>query len=187
MLLGSSESRLKLSGSLTTHWADSLPLGVKCGKRYSPHGKPIRFGYKCWVAATKLGYCLQFELYQWKEVAGNRGDLLVGEGIVLRLMTLIKEKYSEALFSVYLNNFFASPRILIFLMQRLNVTATGTVRVDRTGFCPLKSIAKMKQNPRGTFDTRFSPKHAINAVRWADNAVVTVLSNEFSRKFPSKS
>lgn len=158
-----------------------IPYFGRHGCKQHIHGKPVRFGFKAWVAATKLGYCLQFELYQGKSPVADRGELLVGEGVVTRLLSTIKSYYADVQqteFSIYCDNFFTSPRLLI-LLQKMNVKGTGTVRKDRTGDCPLTSVDTMKKEKRGTFTSQFDAKIQMNAVRWKDNNVVTGLSTEF--------
>ncbi|CAK1601936.1 unnamed protein product [Parnassius mnemosyne] len=50
-------------------------------------GKPIRFGFKTWVAALQLGYCLHADLYQGKSEGVRTG---LGQHVVSKLMTEIK-------------------------------------------------------------------------------------------------
>lgn len=46
-----------------------IPYFGRHGCKQFIRGKPIRFGFKAWVLATRLGYCVQFNLYQ-----GRRHD-----------------------------------------------------------------------------------------------------------------
>lgn len=50
---------------------------------------------------------------------------------------------------------------------------------DRTEQCPLEEKTSMKKKPRRTFVSCVDKKYNIVAVRWNDNAVVTLLSTEF--------
>lgn len=56
--------------------------------------------------------------------------------------------------------------------------ATGTVRVTRTGGCPLKSTKYVEKEGRGAF--HYMCDGAVYACRWNGNAVVTVSSNHLS-------
>ncbi|CAK1592118.1 unnamed protein product [Parnassius mnemosyne] len=58
----------------------------------------IRFGFKTWVAALRLGYCLHADLYQVKSVGVTTG---LGQHVVSKLMTEIKAAYENTNFSVY--------------------------------------------------------------------------------------
>lgn len=155
-----------------------IPYFGRHGCKQHIHGKPIRFGFKAWIIATKLGYCLQTELYQGKKDKKENTDLLLGESVVVDLISKVKNVYPDSLFSIFCDNFFTSPHLLM-LLQSKNVKVTGTVRKDRTGHCPLKGIDVIRKEPRGTFDSLINRKHGITAIRWHDNSVVTVLSSEF--------
>lgn len=139
------------------------------------HGKPIRFGFKAWEAATRLGYCLQADLYEGRSEARETG---LGEHVVTKLTEAIKIVYPDSSFSVYCDNFFTSPSLLSNL-QRKNVKITGTARQNRVDKCPLLDVKSFKKEARGFYDYRFDRKDGICAVRWNDNNVVTLLSNEF--------
>lgn len=66
---------------------------------------------------------------------------------------------------------------LLFILKKKHFFATGTVRDNRTGNCNLKSLKLMAKEPKGTFDFTFDYENEIGAVRWCDNAVVTIMSN----------
>ena len=44
-----------------------VPCFGKHGAKQYIHGKPIRFGYKLWVLAKPMGYCIQFRPYAGKD------------------------------------------------------------------------------------------------------------------------
>ena len=44
-----------------------VPFFEKHGAKQYIHGKPIKFGFKLWVMATTLGYCIQFCPYASKD------------------------------------------------------------------------------------------------------------------------
>ena len=51
------------------------------GKQQYIHGKPIKFGYKLWVLAKPLGYCVQFCPYAGKDTQLDEyGDIGLGVG-----------------------------------------------------------------------------------------------------------
>ncbi|XP_046677586.1 piggyBac transposable element-derived protein 3-like [Homalodisca vitripennis] len=58
------------------------------------------------------------------------------------------------------------------------MTATGTVRANRTEKCPLNDKKMMSIRERGSFESYIDKSDNIAAVAWKDNSVVTLLSNE---------
>ncbi|XP_035455963.2 piggyBac transposable element-derived protein 3-like [Spodoptera frugiperda] len=152
-----------------------IPYYGRHGCKQHIHGKPIRFGFKAWVAATRLGYCLQADLYEGRSEARETG---LGEHVVTKLMNTVKTEYPETLFSVYCDNFFTAPSLLSSLQEN-NVKITGTARQNRIDKCPLIDAKSCKKQPRGFYDYRLDTNDNICAVRWNDNSVVTLLSNEF--------
>ena len=49
------------------HACKMVPYFGKHGAKEYIHGKPIKFGFKLWVMATPLGYCIQFLSYAGKD------------------------------------------------------------------------------------------------------------------------
>ena len=45
-----------------------VPYFGKLGAKQYIHGKPIKFGFKLWVMATPLGYCIQVFPYAGKDL-----------------------------------------------------------------------------------------------------------------------
>lgn len=152
-----------------------IPYYGRHGCKQHIHGKPIRFGFKAWVAATRLGYCLQAELYEGRSEARDTG---LGEHVVTKLTNTVKTEYPDTPFSVYCDNFFTCPSLLSSLQEK-NVKITGTARQNRIDKCPLMDAKSCKKQPRGFYDYRLDTNDKICAVRWNDNNVVTMLSNEF--------
>lgn len=152
-----------------------IPYYGRHGCKQHIHGKPIRFGFKAWVAATRLGYCLQAELYEGRSEARSTG---LGEHVVTKLMNTLQKTYPNTEFSVYCDNFFTSPSLLSAL-QANRVKITGTVRQNRVDHCPLKDVKACKKEQRGYYDYKLDKRDNILAVRWHDNSVVTLLSNEY--------
>ena len=60
-------------------------LGRHGAKQYI-HGKPIKFGYKMWVAATCRGYCIQFMPYLGAESIIDLA-LALGGSVVNKLVS----------------------------------------------------------------------------------------------------
>ncbi|XP_049799761.1 piggyBac transposable element-derived protein 3-like [Schistocerca nitens] len=56
-------------------------------------------------------------------------------------------------------------------------TATGTVKENRVGDCPLLSSNELKKTVRGNYDYQFDRNGAVLFVRWHDNRCVTIGTN----------
>ena len=57
--------------------------------------------------------------------------------------------------------------------------ATGTVRANRVGRCPLKSQDTLKKEPRGAMDYRKDRGTGNVVTRWHDNSKVAVASTVY--------
>lgn len=140
--------------------------------------KPVRFGYKAWVMSHRLGYCVTFDIYQGRSEKVSHTACL-GESVVCSFAKVLKEQYPNMSFSLYFDNFFTTIPLMTYLAEQ-NFGATGTIRENRLKNCPLMNTQEMKKKKyaRGTFD--FKGSDVVEAVKWKDNAVVTVITNEHS-------
>lgn len=77
---------------------------------------------------------------------------------------------------LYFDNFFTSLCLLQQLSDR-DISATGTVRVNRVENCPIMPVDKCKKSARGTYDYRLDSQSSTIVVRWNDSSVVTLASN----------
>ncbi|KAL3276873.1 hypothetical protein HHI36_012237, partial [Cryptolaemus montrouzieri] len=55
--------------------------------------------------------------------------------------------------------------------------ATGTIRDNRVGKCPLTEKSVMQKQERGTYDFRTDSENTVCLIRWKDNKVVTCATN----------
>lgn len=138
-------------------------------------GKPVRFGYKNWVAASSSGYCYSFDIYC------GRSTNSVSEPLGSRVVKMLLDKLSTnpANHKVYFDNFFTSCDLLNDL-RNLGYRATGTIRDNRTKKCPLTNVKEMMKKPRAEFDYRFDKNNEILLVRWKDNSICTMATNHDS-------
>ncbi|CAK1591648.1 unnamed protein product [Parnassius mnemosyne] len=136
------------------------------------HGKPIRFGFKCWCMSTRLGYLIQAIPYQGASTGNTNLDLGVGGSVVMNLVAKLPTDFP---FHVYIDNFFTSFRLLIALMD-FDHQGTGTIRSNRVENAPLESIADIKKKQRGSYDQIIDETSGVSLVRYNDNNVVTVAS-----------
>ena len=134
-------------------------------------GKPIRFGYKLWVLASSTGLPYHVEIYEGK--SPNAEDVPLGERVV---KTALKTCDNPVNHSVFFDNFFSSYNLLVDLDVK-GFRATGTMRNNRIGKCPLADVSDMKKRERGSYDFRSASN--LKIVRWNDNSVVTIGSNAY--------
>ncbi|XP_049809392.1 piggyBac transposable element-derived protein 3-like [Schistocerca nitens] len=102
-----------------------------------------------------------------------RDDLLLGSRVVLNMLDCIEKPENHC---VYFDNFFTSRDLLIHL-RNLGFRATGTVRENRVGDCPLLSSNELKKTVRGNYDNQFDRNGEVLVVRWHDNRCVTIGTN----------
>ena len=150
-----------------------IPYFGRHGAKQYIHGKPIKFGYKMWVAATCQGYCIQFMPYLG---AGSDGVPVLGLGgsVVDKLVSYLPDQDGSK-YHLVMDNFFTSVKLLKHLKMK-NVFATGTIRANRTEKAPLQDIKVMEKKPRGTHEVVVDVNSDLAVVRWKDNKVVTVAS-----------
>lgn len=141
-------------------------------------GKPIRWGYKLWVGATRLGYVLWFDPYQ-----GHAGAIPpaykqfgLGWSVIMRFADVLQSQHPNLPFHLFFDNFFSSIPLFHELSNR-GLKGTGTIRENRTSKCPLPSNSEFKKTERGTFQSKSSSTENILVCKWNDNSVVTVASN----------
>ncbi|XP_049961757.1 piggyBac transposable element-derived protein 3-like [Schistocerca serialis cubense] len=122
-------------------------------------------------SGLKHGYCFKFDLYCGKDPEDTaRDDLLLGSRVVLNMLNCIEKPENHC---VYFDNFFASRDLLIHL-RNLSFRATGTVRGNRVGDCPLLSSNELKKTVRGNYDYQRMRNGEVLFVRWHDNRLVTI-------------
>jgi hypothetical protein len=135
-------------------------------------GKPVRFGFKIWCLCSSDGYLFNFIPY------AGRNDSLdsefgLGAGVVMQLLSIVSYPQHHA---IYFDNFFSSHKLMIKLRDK-QFHATGTVRELRLVDSVLQSSKVLQKKERGAYDFSFDRKNEVLAVKWHDNAVVTLVSN----------
>ena len=153
---------------------------------YGRHGckqyiqnKPVKFGYKLWVAATPLGYAIQFYPYARKDDNYNK-DISLGGSVVMTLMSKLPA-VPNSNYHVAMDNFFTSPSLLR-LLKGNGMAATGIVRANRMENALLQAVDDMKKEARGSSDVVNDNKSNVTLVRWKDNKLVTVFLQHFMEK-----
>lgn len=161
-----------------------VPYYGRHGCKQYIHGKPIRYGYKLWVGASRLGYIYWFEPYQGASTYVNDvyKSLGVGASVVLSYADRLREKWNDLRFHFFFDNFFSSA-ILFEKLEEKHVCGTGTIRENRIPKNNLTDSKVMKKYKRGTFDYQKVDNSNLIFVKWNDNNVVTFGSN-IARVFP---
>ena len=134
-------------------------------KQYIPK-KPMKRGFKIWVAADTNGYFLDLQVFVGKAADGVTTEHGLGERVVLELTKPFREKW----YHIYCDNFFTSPK----LFQKLHTNglyACGTVRKDRKGF---PEDLKCLTQARG--ESSFHQCGNLVATVWQDKKEVYILS-----------
>ena len=152
-----------------------IPYYGRHGAKQFIRGKPIRFGYKMWALTTALGYVLQFEPYQGARGRQASDVYSLGMGYAV-VMDLLQELTKDNAYHLTFDNLFASLS-LVDEITKLNISCTGTIRSNRIGDCPVRSVQEMSKTQRGTYDSSFDTRNGLVVVRWHDNSIVNVVSN----------
>lgn len=135
--------------------------------------KPTKWGVKIFVLCGESGTMYDFLIiYQGSttEINSELAQFGLGAAIVMQL----SERLSPSC-QVYFDNFFSSYNLFQWLQKR-DIYAVGTIRIDRFNKPPLKSDTEMKKMPRGSVDE----VHSIDGIvltKWSDNSCVTLGSN----------
>ena len=77
-----------------------------CGCKQYMQSKPMKSGYKLWVAVTPLGYAIQFYPYPGKDTNYDK-ELDLGFSVVMSLI-LKFSSISKSSYQVVQDNFFTS-------------------------------------------------------------------------------
>lgn len=151
-----------------------VPYYGKHSAKQHIHGKPLKFGYKLWSIATRLGYLISFEPYQGSKNAKLpfQEEYGLGAAVVLELVSRLPPESGP--YNVYFDRFFSSLKLFHVLNEK-NIGGTGTILDNRTGKCPLEETKRMHKKPRGTMSSLYKEDVAIS--KWNDNNIVTVISN----------
>lgn len=150
-----------------------VPYYGRHGAKQHIHGKPIRFGYKVWCLANKLGYLIQCEPYQGASTGNTNPALGVGGSVVC---DLISELNPDTKHNIFMDNFFTSLKLLNHLSS-LGYGATGTIRCNRIENAPIEDPKVVKKSNRGYSCSIVDNVTNIMLCSWHDNSVVTMATN----------
>ncbi|KAK3881612.1 hypothetical protein Pcinc_011469 [Petrolisthes cinctipes] len=142
-------------------------------------GKPVRWGYKAWVAADPNSYAFHISIYQGRGGDKTKSNVNYGLGgtVVLDILDKLQVIHPTKKFSLYFDNFFTSIK-LIDEINNMGHDATGTVRKNRVEKCPFTNPKTFGKSPRGSEEHFCDTSSQIVVVRWNDNGIVTIASSE---------
>lgn len=135
-------------------------------------GKPIRFGFKLWCICSSNGYLYKFIPYGGK-TSTYENELGLGENVVVDLLSIVQH---PSVHRVFFDNFFSSYKLFCLLKEK-GFYATGTIRENRTSNSTMETVKNLRKKDRGAYDFSFDTEQKILLVRWNDNSVVTVATN----------
>ncbi|CAL4128409.1 unnamed protein product, partial [Meganyctiphanes norvegica] len=155
-----------------------IPFRGKLTLKQFVRGKPIPWGIKLFFLCSEGGMPYNFMAYQGKSniIPEEYKDLGLGGAIVMSLVKGRVEKESN--YNLFIDNFFTSP-ILINKLLEYGTFCTGTVRANRIGKPPIKSIKDLKSDGRGAMDGCTSTDGNMCLVKWNDNNIVNLLSSAY--------
>ena len=121
-----------------------VPYFRRHGCKQYMRNKPVKFSYKFWVAATPLGYAIQFYLYAGKD-ENYDSNLGLGGSVVSTLAEKLPSQVGSN-YHIIMDNFFTSPNLLR-IMKAKGIAVTGTVRINRVenAHLPVKEMEKLKR------------------------------------------
>ena len=143
-----------------------VPYFGRHGCKQFIKNKPVKFRYKLCVAATPLGYAIQFYPYMCKDNFFDP-DLGLGGSVVDKLTNSLP-KHARSNYHIITDNFFTSPQLLRSLRDK-GTDATSTVRLNRVENAPMKPVKQMEKLERGSAGVVIDDNAKIGFVRWKDN------------------
>ncbi|XP_047505945.1 piggyBac transposable element-derived protein 3-like [Pieris napi] len=155
-----------------------IPYYGRHGCKQHIKGKPIRYGFKAWVGATRLGYVLWMEPYQGAKTMCNPiyKELGLGASVVLTFCDVLISRGFDLPYHVVFDNFFTGTPLLEEITKK-GLRCTGTVRENRTSSCPLITSKLLKKKERGAVDYRTTHDNTFIIAKWHDNNIFSIASN----------
>ena len=131
--------------------------------------KRARFGIKAFVLCeSDTGYVSEIVIY-----TGKDANQTISKGLAEKVVLKLTEGYQDVNHHLYLDNYYTKAWLLKSLEEK-GIYASGTARVDRSGFPKEIVIASKRGKDRGYSDWRMNG--SILATSWLDNKGVHFLS-----------
>ena len=140
-----------------------VPYFGRHGCKQCMRNKPIICGHKFWLAATQLGYTIQFYPYAGKDENYDSNLGLSGSVVTTLAEKLLSQVGSN--YHIIMDNLFTSPNLLHILKKKA-IAATRTVRINFVEKAPLRPIKEMEKFKRGASDVVTVKNSNLMLVRW---------------------
>lgn len=88
-----------------------VPYYGRHGYKQCMQSKPLKFGYKLWVAAITRGFDIQFYLYAGRDGTCGDNKLGLGSSVVMSLSSKLSSA-DDANYHLVMDKFFTSPTLL---------------------------------------------------------------------------
>ena len=153
-----------------------IPYYGRHGCKQFIRGKPLRFGFKCWVLATSQGYCCHVEPYPGlAEAKSDEYDLGSSSNVVFYLARKLREHHNnDQELSITTDNCFTSLPLLTKLKNDLNIIATGTIRINRIPSFPVHEVDFKERGEMKCFRENINGELV---TAWKDNKTVYIASS----------
>ena len=111
--------------------------------------------FQLWCIASNQGYVYQFAPYPGPaEKATPQYNFGSSGNVAYFLATVLRKRFPDPhSLHITMDNYFSSIQLFESLKEDLNVTATGTVRINRVPNFPIDT-SKLTKQPRGSYDSR---------------------------------
>ncbi|XP_060777628.1 piggyBac transposable element-derived protein 4-like [Neoarius graeffei] len=168
LLLNQYQALYEVNGIVTVDESMVKYKGRLAFRQYLPM-KPVKWGVKVWVMAeSTTGYVTSFQVY----TGATEGKAEIN--LAHRIVTDLASPYYGSHLSVYMDNFYTSVPLLVYLKAR-GIQACGTVRANRRGLPKTKELSKQAGMARHQY--RVAQQDELTLCVWQDTKAVMVLSN----------
>ena len=163
--------------------------GIGCRSRYCPvrqynKDKPAKFRVDFFILASSTSYAiLHMDVYQGKNATNSyiREEAkqlpTTMKAVVNACYALELNKERRGFRHLSLDNRYAAPQLMVILRDRLNVLATGTVRVNRVGWSKVLMDLKKTKTNRGTMKLGHDEVNGIVIGQWVDSKCVNFVTS----------
>lgn len=147
-------------------------------RQYNPM-KPTKYGFKVFALAGASGILYDIIFYCGSSTFDE--CILTDEEVAMGVSTksvvaLCKQVTHPESSVVFFDNWFSSVNLMAYLREQMNILSLGTIRKDRTSYCPLIPDKDLEKLGRGSMCSYVNAENAVCVVRWMDSKPVTLAS-----------
>ncbi|CAB4067195.1 INTS4 [Lepeophtheirus salmonis] len=161
-----------------------IPYNGRYPIQQSARAESLRWVYKSWVAASCNGYVYNIDFIQGDNMERDslnkyKSTYGLSGAMMLEFIDHIEHEYSDRKFELYLDNSFASFKIIEELEKRGH-GVTGAIRDSNN--CPFTERETFQNYNQGSLEYFLDKNRNILALRWKDGNVITIASNQHGIK-----